>query len=310
MNNFRDILGQKHAVLPNFFILGAAKSGTTSLHDLLKQCPQVYFPFSKEPMFFSQDALYVQGLDWYAKTFYAGSKTFPLRGDATPHYLYWGEKVAPRLKQAYPEAPKMIIVLRDPVSRAYSWYWNMVREGNETLSFEAALEAEDSRLKTQHNMLQAKGSMLYGYVRGSQYLNQIRHFMEFFSKDRFLFILHEDLSSTRLADTLGKVKEFFGLSEYEVPTQSTFSNPASLPRSMSLQRWLRHQSAFREYLKRFIPYRVRYFAKENLIRLNLRQTTYPQMGENTRQQLQSRFAGEIMALQELLGRDLSGWLRS
>ncbi len=297
-------------VLPNFFILGAAKSGTTSLHDLLKQHPQVYFPFSKEPMFFSQDALYAQGLDWYAKSFFKGSESCPRRGDATPHYLYWAEKVAPRLKKVYPGGPEMIVILRDPVVRAYSWYWNMVREGNESLSFEDALDAEAERLKGQHATLQTRGAMLYGYVRGSQYVEQIQHFLAFFPREKFLFLLYEDLAEARLTQTLAVIKDFLNMDSDIFPMKLTISNPAALPRSMSLQRWLRRQSAFREQLKRFIPQKARYFVKEQLIRMNLRPTHYPPMRENTKQQLKSQFEGEIISLQRLIERDLTDWLKA
>jgi hypothetical protein len=297
-------------VLPNFFILGAAKSGTTSLHDLLKQHPQVYFPFSKEPMFFSQDALYAQGLDWYAKSFFKGSESCPRRGDATPHYLYWAEKVAPRLKKVYPGGPEMIVILRDPVVRAYSWYWNMVREGNESLSFEDALDAEANRLKSQYVTLQTKGAMLYGYVRGSQYVEQIQHFLTFFPREKLLLLLYEDLAAPQLTKTLDDINNFLGIEAHSTPIKSMVSNPAALPRSMSLQRWLRRQSAFREQLKRFIPQKARYFVKEQLIRMNLRPTNYPPMNEKTKQQLKSQFEGEIMKLQGLIGRDLTDWLKA
>ena len=73
------------ACLPNLFILGAAKAGTTTLFEQLRQLPYVYFPFSKEPLFFSQDALFEKGMSWYADTFYKEAKGFSVRGDASPH---------------------------------------------------------------------------------------------------------------------------------------------------------------------------------------------------------------------------------
>lgn len=300
----------KFSALPNFFILGAAKSGTTSIYDLLKQYPQVYFPFSKEPMFFSQDALYTQGLGWYTKNFYAEAEVYPWRGDATPHYLYWGGKVAPRLKDAYPDGPGMIIILRDPVARAYSWYWNMVREGNETLSFEDALDAEAGRLKNQHTSLQNKGSMLYGYVRGSRYAEQIQHFLELFPHEKFLFLLYEDLAAPQITKTLDTISNFLGMDGYHAPIKLPASNPAALPRSMTLQRWLRRQSAFRDQLKLLIPQKARYFVKEQLIRMNLRPTQYPPMSERTKQQLKTLFEAEVKTLQILIGRDLTSWLKA
>ena len=111
-------------LLPNFLIIGAAKSGTTALYDLLKQHPQVYLPFDKEPLFFSRDDYFAQGAEWYAERYFKEGESFRARGEATPHYLYWAEKVAPRIARTFGgRPPKFIAIFRDPVQRAYSWYW-------------------------------------------------------------------------------------------------------------------------------------------------------------------------------------------
>ncbi len=76
--------------MPNFLIIGAAKGGTTSLYELLKEHPQVTFSKkTKEPGFFSNDTQYPRGLDWYVETYYPQAARFPLRGDASTAYLYW-----------------------------------------------------------------------------------------------------------------------------------------------------------------------------------------------------------------------------
>ncbi len=151
-------------ILPNFLIIGAAKAGTTSLYDLLKQHPQIYLSFVKEPMFFSHDDNYRRGPEWYARAFFSGAQGCLERGEASPHYLYWSEKVAPRIKMVYGQMPvKYIVILRDPVERAYSWYWNMVKEGMEDLPFETAVDLEEERLQEHQSELQQAGGMLYGY---------------------------------------------------------------------------------------------------------------------------------------------------
>ena len=293
--------------LPNLFILGAAKAGTTTLFEQLRQLPDVYFPFSKEPLFFSQDRLYEKGLSWYANTFYKEAKGYPVRGDASPHYLYWGEKAAPRLAQAYDEPPKMIVLLRDPVNRAYSWYWNMVREGNETLSFEEALACEAERLQTHQGMLEKQGSMKYGYVRGSRYATQLKPFLDSFPRENFQFILYDELKDDPQT-TLQVVLQFLELENTQRRFEQVQSNPAAMPRSMNLQRWLRRQSTWREWLKPLIPIKIRYRIKEKLLQMNLRESSYPPINPKTATALREQLASEVRQLQDIIQRDLTRWL--
>lgn len=297
---------ERQPALPNFFILGAAKAGTTTVFALLNQLPEIYFPFAKETLFFSKDAEYNKGIPWYLQTYYPDAASFPLCGDATPHYLYWAEKVAPRLAEHFPTAPKFILLLRDPVERTYSWYWNMIREGRETLPFEQALKAEEERLHTHHTELFRQGSMIYGYVNGSHYAAQIRHYLTYFPRERFHFILNEDLR-TNPETTMQDLLTFLGLPANQRQFSATTHNPASLPRSMSLQRWLHKQSSLRDRLKSVIPIQTRYAIKEKLIRLNLRATRYPPINPKTEARLRQQFDAELVQLQEIIERDLSAW---
>lgn len=293
--------------LPNLFILGAAKAGTTTLFEQLRQLPEVYFPFSKEPLFFSQDGLYDNGLSWYANTFYKEAKGFPVRGDASPHYLYWSEKVAPRLAQAYLEPPKMIVLLRDPVARAYSWYWNMVREGNETLSFEDALAGEEERLQANWLALEKQGSMKYGYVQGSRYATQLKPFLDTFPRENFHFVLYDDLKDD-LQTSLQGVLQFLELEGGQRRFDQVQGNPAAMPRSMNLQRWLRRQSTWREWLKPIIPIKARYQMKQKLMQINLRESSYPPINPKTAAALRDQLTSEVYQLQSMIQRDLRRWL--
>jgi|Deesub1362A_J573_1020465.scaffolds.fasta_scaffold01015_11 hypothetical protein len=296
-------------ILPTFFILGAAKAGTTTLYYLLRQHPQVFLPFRKEPMFFSSDECYTRGVAWYARTYFRGAQSYLARGEATPHYLYWAEKVAPRMKEVYGERePKFIVALRDPVERAYSWYWNMVREGNESLPFEEALEREAERIKAAKESLQRQGSMRYGYYWGGCYASQLEVFLEYFSPGSFHFVFQEDMRRS-LALILARVHAFLGV-EHIAPRGNVRGNPASLPRSRLLLRWLRRRSVWKDLLKPLIPFRVRHFLKTAVIRLNLRTVTYPPMDRTTEKALRARYEDEIRRLERIVGRDLTAWRRS
>lgn len=289
---------------PSLFILGAAKSGTTSLYEILKRHPDVYMSFVKEPMFFSKDDYYAMGKEWYAQTFFPATTRTRWQGDATPHYLYWADKVAARMQKDLTDTARFIIILRDPAERAYSWYWNMIKEGEEKLSFEEALAQETARIKTTPS-LKALGSMKYGYKKGSRYASQIKYFLNCFPTDRFLFLLQEDLKDAH-AKTLSKLYAFLDIRPIEAIPQK--SNPSVQPYSHNLQNLLRQRSAGKEVLKRLLPFKLRHSLKTYLLERNRRPFTYPKMNAETLYMLRHEFASEVTELQSLINRDLAHWL--
>jgi hypothetical protein len=294
--------------LPNTFILGAAKAGTTTLYDLLKQHPQVFLSFDKEPMFFSHEEHFSRGVEWYIRTFFTNSSAYRIRGEATPHYLYWAKKVSPRIRITYNTRPlKFIIILRNPIERAYSWYWNMVADGRENLSFWDALQAEDKRISNDRAKLEYDGSMQYGYFRGGCYASQIQAFLENFQKDRFHFLLQEDLIQGS-QNAFRKLLDFLEL-EKILEAGPNISNPAVEPRSRSLQYLLRNSSRFKDLIKPFIPYPIRYKIKSMLLKNNLKRFKYPEMEEQAYSYLKEKFASEIKSLSDIIERDLTHWIK-
>jgi Sulfotransferase domain len=292
--------------MPNLFIIGAAKAGTTALYDYLAQHPQVFLSRGKEPMFFSHEEYYARGLDWYEVEYFEGSEDYPVRAEATPHYLYWSEKVAPRIKDTYGERPvKFIVAFRDPVSRAYSWYWNMVREGKEDLDFDEALRVEGCRLKQNRYELYQRGSMVYGYSAGSRYASLLQPYLELFSPENFFFVFQDDLK-TRVNETCEDIFEFLGI-ESSIQISTSNSNPASMPRSWLLHKILRRRSLLKEGIKPFIPSRVRRTLKIRMMQVNLKETPYMPLDSQLADEMRLSYRTEIEWLEKITGRDLSSW---
>jgi hypothetical protein len=294
--------------LPNFMIIGAAKSGTTSLVEMLRQHPQVFFPFAKEPMFFSHDPTYNRGLEWYARTYFKKAQKYPARGEATPHYLHWSAKTAPRIQDAYPNDDiRFIAIFRNPVERAYSWYWNSVKEGLEELSFKDALAAETERLQLHAPELERNGWMTHAYFQGGCYASQLKPFLEKFQPEKFLFLLQEDLRKD-FGETSKKLLSFLGV-DPEFCLQPLVSNPAGMPRSRAIQRLIKPPKLIRNMLAFLFSLETRYKIKESIREANIRPVTYPPMNPDTRRALQEKYAEEIKHLEALIGRDLSAWLK-
>ena len=292
--------------MPNLFVVGAAKAGTTALYDYLAQHPQVFLSRVKEPMFFSRDEYYARGLDWYEHFYFRGAEKYPVRAEATPHYLYWSEKVAPRIKEAYGERPvKFIVSFRDPVSRAYSWYWNMVREGREELDFDEALRVEERRLEQNRNELYQLGSMVYGYSAGSRYASLLQPYLELFSAEDFFFVFQDDLKS-RVNETCANIFEFLGI-ESSTLINTSNSNPAAMPRSRLLHKTLRQRSLLKEFVKPFMPGRVRHRLKSKVMQVNLKEIPYVPLDPQLAHELRLSYRTEIEKLEKITGRDLSSW---
>jgi hypothetical protein len=293
--------------LPNFLVIGAAKAGTTTLYDTLRQHPQVYMPAAKEVQFFSQETLFGKGARWYEGTFFGGADGYPARGEATPHYLYWSEKVAPRIAELYGGRPvRLVVCLRDPVQRAYSMYWMLRRRGREELSFARAVEEEPARLEEHRGWLEEQGSMAYGYLEGGRYATKLGPFLERFPRGDFLFVLQEDLRGDPKG-VAAKVLDFVG-ADASAEVARVSSNPAAVPRSMAFHKLLRQRSAPKEVLKRVLPANVRWRIKTGLMRLNLKEAPYEPMEAGLEQELRLRFRDEVEELQRITGRDLSRWL--
>jgi Sulfotransferase domain len=194
----------KRGGMPDFHILGAQKSGTSSLFRYLFSHPQVYAPYKKELQYYSKN--YDKGLDWYKTFFPADSdKKRKLRlvsGEATPYYIFHPQAAA-WIHADTPDA-KLIVLLRDPVSRAYSHYIHNVRpdHNNDTLSFEEALQMEETRLKdskllNNKEFYFSRDHQRYSYKVRGRYLEQIKRYHELFPKEQLLIIAAEDFFKDR-----------------------------------------------------------------------------------------------------------------
>ena len=213
-------------VMPNFIIIGGQKCGTTSLYRYLEQHPNIVSALHKEPNFFSMN--FGQGLSWYKAHFplsvymYYSKKIRGqslITGEASPYYIYYPHTPR-RISQILPQA-KLILLLRNPVDRAYSHYNHKVRRGIEPLpSFEDAIVSEAERLagegqKVVENQIHFSFNHLhYSYLARGIYIEQLEAWMRYFPREQMLIIKSEDFRRNEKA-TLRKVFEFLNLSYWE-----------------------------------------------------------------------------------------------
>jgi hypothetical protein len=210
--------------LPDFIIIGAQRCGTTSLYKYICQHPDVYPSFPKEVHYFSNN--FNKGTQWYRSHFpfiwhkkkVENAKKKFFTGEATPYYLSHPH-AARRASQVVPDA-LLIVLLRDPVRRAYSHYYHEVRMGVESLSFEDAIKAEEERLDQEMEKMVADefyrsfNYQHYAYLTRGIYVDQIRIWMRYFVRGSILFLDSDELNSDP-TKTFRKVTDFLGLRSCE-----------------------------------------------------------------------------------------------
>lgn len=296
--------------LPNFLIIGSAKSGTTSLYSWLAQHPQIYFPKVKEPSFFSGEGEafpHPKGPWWYPKdlegyqNLFDAVTTEKAIGEASPLYLY-SETAPPHIKAVIPDV-KMIAVLRNPVDRASSAYRFWHSKGSDTSeSFEAALAQEK-----EHKY--SRRPVYLNYKDFGFYSKQLRNYLTYFQKDQFCIILFEDLKNDPSA-TLKKIFAFLEVDQDFVPNRE-IKNPTKAPRNKLVHSFLTKHHPLKEIIKPFFSEKRRKKISKRLRNMNLKVETSSKEGVSleTRQALINEYRDDILDLQSLIERDLSHWLK-
>lgn len=200
--------------LPDFIIIGTARSGSTSLYYNICQHPCVLSAAYDELGYF--DSNFHLGLNWYRSLFptlfskwiVKQKKQFAITGEDTPFYI-WNPLVAKRILKILPKI-KLIVLFRNPVDRAYSNYHLGVRAGSENLSFEDAIQIELKKLneingKFEHDV--EKYTIPRSYIAKGFYANQLKIWLELFNSEQLIIISTEDLESNP-QETLDKIYNF------------------------------------------------------------------------------------------------------
>lgn len=182
---------------PDFLILGAQKGGTTALYQYLAHHRAVQSPAMKELHFF--DIHFENGRNWYESQLGPEGSGDRLRGECSPYYLFH-PLVPARVAEYYPDV-RMIVVLRDPIERAFSHYRMMAARGVEELSFSEALSAESRRLEGEEDRMLGEPSyrshahQCLSYRSRGFYAKQLQRWFEAMAPERLLVLFSEDLKT-------------------------------------------------------------------------------------------------------------------
>jgi hypothetical protein len=303
--------------LPDFLIVGAAKSGTTSLYKYLEKNKKIKMSSPKEPKFFSYLAnktqfngpgdKNVEGKIIKSFTDYTSLFSTPnnnmIKGEASVDYLYYFKDVIPLLKE-YLGDPKIIIILRNPVDRAFSAYLQMARANREGNPFEESLKVEDERIKEGYEFI-------WHYKNLGLYYDQVKGYLANFSQVKI--ILFEDLKKDAQR-VVNETCTFLGVPPMNIDATKVY-NKSGMPKdnwkTTLYNSIINSRSLSRRVVQNTLPLSVRRKIgdkiKEKLFDDNL---VKPQMREETRQILTEYFKEDVFKLQVLIDRDLSNWTKT
>lgn len=300
--------------LPGFLLVGAAKSATSSLHSYLDQHPQIAMASMKESWFFSfydnpphydspgilSDVVY--RLDDYLKLF-DGAEAEQILGDACPSYLYTYEDTIRNIRQLYSAQAlaelKIIICLREPLSRAYSQFYTFKRKVEEPLTFEEAMQKSTVEKRRQDNW-----NIFYDYLGFGMYSKQVEAFQQAFGKERVLVLLYEDIQAD-MQKTCQEIYRFLGIDpDFEVDDRLKHNSITGEPRANWLVAGLFSKNKFKRMISAIIPKPIRNLIIYCVVVPLLKRKA---MDEDVVKKMSANFHEDILRLEKLIDRDLNHW---
>ena len=291
--------------LPNLLIVGAAKSGTTSLHNYLNQHPEVFMCNPKEPHFLINKEIGLErilgGIDdfqEYEKLFFAGKEN-KYRGESSVMYLMYPDIVIPKIKELFGDETKIIIMLRNPVDRAYSGFQHVKRYNvNETSTFEKAWEISEERYFSNTVITPASR-----YQELGLYYNQVK---SYFEKLQYVHVIIYDDYKADFKGEMHKVFDFLAIDKININIEERHMIGDWQWENDRMKKIMIKKNSLRSFLKIIIPFK----SLRKMLRIKIKQSTTNkvlEMKKETRQMLQEFYKEDVANLSELLDRDLNYW---
>lgn len=293
---------------PNFLIVGAARSGTTSLYEYLRRHPEVFMPKFKEPGFFITKPAYglennIEKPEEYEALF-SSVRDEKAVGEASTAYLY-DPHVPKRIADYLGSETRIIILLRNPVDMAYSLWGLNVKNGYEGLPFLEAVKAAEERLRDEdfiRSCINKTWIHNYAYIDRARYSVQVDRFIQTFGRENVRVYIFEDFFRNH-RDSYGNVCRFLSVSDDFYPQFKKY-NPASTVRSEFIRRACNERMAWKEPLKLIMPKALRERVKVMLYKMNIKESSLPELSLEERRYLSGFFQEDIAEMEVILGAPL------
>jgi hypothetical protein len=300
-------------MLPNFLVIGAARSGSTALFDYLSQHPDVYTSDPKEPHFFAlrgtrpsfrgpgddvmMNRVAVTDEEEY-KALFRNTRGARAVGEGSISYLYYPCS-AENIQRTLPDI-RLICILRNPADRAYSAFqYTRARTFEPLRDFRQALAQEEERID-------AGWHHIWHYRRMGRYHEQLRRFYHVFDPKQIRVYRFEDLIRDSQA-VLRDCFEFLDVDPTFQPPRKPVAVPSGEPRSRVLQRFLLESPPGKQTVRRIIPGEARRWLSGRIRKATLKKAP---LDPDLRRELLEDYRDEIEALKDLTGQPFTEWLRS
>ena len=292
---------------PNLLIVGAAKSGTTSLHNYLNQHRDVFMCKPKEPHFLINNEIGIQRIPIgisdkiaYEKLFLEG-EGLKYRGESSVMYLMYPEIVIPKIKEHLGSEVKIVIMLRNPVERAYSGYQHVKRYNikEDILEFRDAWDVSEQRYFSNPDMTPASR-----YKELGLYYNQVKSYLENFNTH---IIIYEDYKLD-FQNEMNKVFDFLEINRMEINSEQQHMVGGWQWQNQNVKFLMTRKNLLKSFLKIIIPFKtVRKLIRQKIQDRN--STHVPTISNEDKNMLKDFYKDDVRQLSELLERDLNYWTK-
>jgi len=293
---------------PNLFIVGAAKSGTTSLHNYLNQHPDIFMCNPKEPHYLINKEIGVDRIpvgvtekSEYEDLFIEGEDK-KYRGESSVMYLMYPEIVIPKIKKEYDENTKVIIMLRNPVERAYSGFHHVKRYNikENIQDFTKAWEVSEERYFNQKDMTPASR-----YQELGLYYKQVKSYLNEF-KDNLHIIIYDDYKFDFKSE-MKKVFEFLEVGNIEIDSDKRHMVGGWQWEDEWLKKLMMNKNLLKSTVKMLIPFKgLRKSIRKKIQKNNT--VEVQQMIEKERIMMKEFYRTDVQKLSGLLNRKLNFWV--
>lgn len=285
--------------LPNLILIGAQKSGSTAVYDWLSQHPDIYGnPAMKDFPFFCKPEYFDQGLEWFAGHF-KGHRDESIILHGYVHYLFLHGEIAARLKAYNPEL-KLIVLLRNPVERAFSGYLQARKTGNESIvTFEEAIQADQAgKLHTLRDKVDRS------YLSHGLYAQQLEAYFEHFPSHQIHIELYDEVRNNPM-ECCTRLFSFAGVDPAFRP-QLRRKNDYGRPRFAAVEKAIQ-QGLPKGLVHKLVPLSMRTRLRQRVRAVNTVATDKPILNAATRALLADFYSDEITRLELLTGLGLHAW---
>ena len=295
-------------ILPNLLIVGAAKSGTTSLHNYLKQHSDIFMSDHKEPHFFINNEIGTNripnGISKYDDyiALFKNSESYKYRGESSTMYLQFPDISIKNINKYLNDDVKIIIMLRNPIERAFSGYQHVKRYNvMENLDFEDAIKECENRYFINTNFTPASR-----YINIGLYYNMVKKFQANFGENMHIVIYDDFIADTQ--NELSKIFSFLNISDFVINTNEKYMVGGWQWKNSFLKKLFLKKNLLNKFIRFILPFQ----SFKKILRNRLVQvfsTPVVKMKDTTKSSLQNLYKEDLKKLSTIIDRDLKIWLK-